>query len=101
MHNYNNYSEFFGGVPIFVADWSVILPLNFIDALNHDVFSLTVYIFLLLQLGGEGGAPSSNETYQRLKMFMRASAVLILPVTVTFPAVCVSIAVGTLDRTDH
>ena len=40
-----------------------------------------------IELGGEGGAPSSNTTHRNIKMFMRASAVLVLPLTITFPSV--------------
>lgn len=43
--------------------------------------------FFLNQLGGESGGDTTNETYKRMKLFMRASAFLILPVSVTFPSV--------------
>ena len=47
---------------------------------------LTVCV-AFVQLGGEGGAASSNQTHRNLKMFMRASAVLVLPISISFPSV--------------
>ena len=39
------------------------------------------------QLGGEGGATTANETYEKMKLFMRVSAVVILPISASFPTV--------------
>lgn len=39
-----------------------------------------------VELGGEGGAANTNETHKKMKLFLRASAFLILPVSITFPS---------------
>ena len=44
-------------------------------------------IFLALQLGGEGGAPSSNEIHRNVKTILRVSAIAVIPFTITFPSV--------------
>ena len=45
------------------------------------------FLLSVTQLGGEGGSPTTNEVHQRMKMFLRVMAVVILPVSSTFPSV--------------
>ena len=48
---------------------------------------MNVVPFSVTQLGGEGGSPTTNEVHRKMKMFLRVMALVILPVSSTFPSV--------------
>ena len=47
---------------------------------------LLFFLLLVLQLGGEAGV--SNPQLEKMKVFFRAMAILLIPLTSTFPSVC-------------
>ena len=66
-----------------MLSWSVQAVAGLLES---NLLSVT-WSISFIQLGGEGGSTTTNETYKKMKLFLRASAVLILPISSTFPSV--------------